>query len=144
MGGTLRSNKILVIDDEEGPRQSLRMILKDDYEVLTTDDVVKALEMIVKGDIDIVALDIKMPKVNGIELLHNIKKTSPDVEVFLITGFPSVSTAIEAIQYGAYDYVVKPFDRDAVLNVVRKGLNRRSQNMLEKEVLGDLRFLKWV
>lgn len=143
MGDKLQA-KILVVDDEQGVRESLRMILKDKYEVITEEDPIKAVERIHKGDIDIVALDIKMPNVSGVDLLHNIKKSSPDVEVFLITGFPSVSTAIEAIQYGAYDYVVKPFDRDAVLNVVRRGLNRRSQNMLEKEVLGDLRFLKWV
>jgi len=122
----------------------MRMILKDTYHVTTEDNAAKVMERIVKEDIDIVALDIKMPNINGLELLQNIKKTAPDVEVFLITGFPSVSTAVEAMQYGAYDYVMKPFDKDVVLNVVRRGLNRRSQNMLEKEVLGDLRFLKWV
>jgi len=105
---------------------------------------VKALERVAAGDIDVVALDIKMPKVNGLELLQNIKKTSPDVEVFFMTGFPSADTAIRAMQFGAYDYVIKPFDRDAVLNVIRKGINRRNQNLLEKDVLGDLRFLKWV
>ena len=140
----LRQAKILVVDDEQGIRESLRMILKDKYEVITEEDAIKALERILKGDIDIVALDIKMPHLSGVDVLHNIKKSSPDVEVFLITGFPSVATAVEAIQCGAYDYVIKPFDREAVLNVVRRGLNRRSQNMLEKEVLGDLRFLKWV
>ena len=142
--GEIRQRKILVVDDEEGPREAIRMILKDTYQVIPEDNAAKAMERIVKGDVDIVALDIKMPNVNGLELLQNIKKSAPDVEVFLITGFPSVSTAIEAMQYGAYDYVMKPFDKDAVLGVVRRGLNRRSQNMLEKEVLGDLRFLKWV
>ena len=142
--GETRQFKILVVDDEQGPREAMRMILKDTYQVTTEDNAAKAMERIIKGDIDIVALDIKMPNINGLELLQNIKKTAPDVEVFLITGFPSVSTAVEAIQYGAYDYVMKPFDKDAVFDVVRRGLNRRSQNMLEKEVLGDLRFLKWV
>ena len=136
--------KVLVVDDEEGPRESLRMILKDDYEVYTASNGEEALKKMVEKEVDIIALDIKMPKTNGIELLQNIKKSVPDVEVFLITGFPSVSTAVEAIQAGAYDYVIKPFDRDAVLAVVHRGINRRSQNMLEKEVMGDLRLLRWV
>ena len=144
MEKTPRQFKVLVVDDQEGPRESLRMILKDRYEVRTVEDGAKALAEIIKGEIDIVALDIKMPDIDGIELLQNIKKTSPDVEVFLITGYPSVATCIKAIQYGAYDYVTKPFEKNAVLDVVRRGLNRRSQNMLEKETLGDLRFLKWV
>ena len=136
--------KILVVDDEQGPRESLRMILKDDYEVYTAASGEEALKKMMEKQIDIVALDIKMPKTNGLELLQNIKKSVPDVEVFLITGFPSVSTAVEAIQSGAYDYVIKPFDRDAVQAVVRRGINRHSQNMLEKEVMGDLRLLRWV
>jgi len=144
MGNADRTCKILVVDDEQGPREAMRMILKDLYEVTVLDDAVKALERVAAGDIDVVALDIKMPKVNGLELLQNIKKTSPDVEVFFMTGFPSADTAIRAMQFGAYDYVIKPFDRDAVLNVIRKGINRRNQNLLEKDVLGDLRFLKWV
>ena len=136
--------KVLVVDDEEGPRESLRMILKDDYEVYTASNGEEALKKMVEKEVDIIALDIKMPKTNGIELLQNIKKSVPDVEVFLITGFPSVSTAVEAIQAGAYDYVIKPFDRDAVQALIRRGINRRSQNMLEKEVMGDLRLLRWV
>lgn len=143
MENTARRFKILIVDDEQGPRESLRMILKDRYQVLTESDGARALEKIKTDDIDLVALDIKMSGLNGLELLQNIKKTIPDIEVFLITGFPSVSTAIEAIQKGAYDYILKPFDREAVLDVVRRGLNRRSQNLLEKEVLGPLRFLKW-
>lgn len=136
--------KILVVDDEQGPREALKMILKEDYEVYTAGDGETALREMMEKGVDIVALDIKMPKTNGLELLQNIKKSNPDIEVFLITGFPSVSTAVEAIQIGAYDYVIKPFDRDVVLSVVRRGLNRRSQNLLEKEIMGDLRLLRWV
>ena len=136
--------KVLVVDDEEGPREALRMILKDEYEVYTAASGEEALKRMLEKGVDIIALDIKMPKTNGLELLQNIKKSVPDVEVFLVTGFPSVSTAVEAIQSGAYDYVIKPFDRDAVQAVVRRGINRRNQNMLEKEVMGDLRLLRWV
>ena len=139
-----RKVRILVVDDEQGPREAMRMILKDDYDVYTASEGEDALKKIIEKEIDLVAMDIKMPKVNGLELLQNIKKGNPDVEVFLMTGFPSVATAVEAIQAGAYDYVIKPFDRDAVKAVVRKGVNRRSQNLLEKEVMGDLRLLRWI
>ena len=139
-----RKIRILVVDDEQGPRESMRMILKDEYEVYTASEGEEALKKLMEKEIDIVAMDIKMPKTNGLELLQNIKKSVPDVEVFLITGFPSVSTAVEAIKIGAYDYVIKPFDCDAVQAVVRRGVNRRSQNMLEKEVMGDLRLLRWI
>ena len=141
-----RSRKvtILVVDDEEGPREALRMILKEEYEVTTAGSGEEALKKIMEQEVDIVAMDIRMPKTNGLELLQNIKKSVPDIEVFLITGYPSVSTAVEAIQIGAYDYIIKPFEREAVLTVVRRGVNRRNQNLLEKEVMGDLRFLRWV
>lgn len=144
MEPTSRKVRVLVVDDEEGPREALRMILKGDHEVHTAGGAEEALKKVMELGIDIVALDIRMPKTNGLELLQNIKKTVPDIEVFLITGYPSVSTAVEAIQIGAYDYVIKPFDREAVLAVVRRGINRRSQNLLEKEVMGDLRLLRWV
>ncbi|MFH1858624.1 MAG: response regulator [Candidatus Omnitrophota bacterium] len=144
MEGKERKFKVLIVDDEEGPREALRMILKDTYEVLTEERAERAPDRILKENVDVVALDIRMPGINGMELLQNIKKTNPDVEIFLVTGYPSVSTVIEALQFGAYDYVIKPFDQQAVLNVVRRGLNRRGQNLLEKQVLGDLRFLRWV
>ena len=129
-----RKVRILVVDDEQGPRESIRMILKDEYDVYTASDGEEALKKLMEKEIDIVAMDIKMPKTNGLELLQNIKKSVPDVEVFLITGYPSLETAMEALKFGAYDYVLKPFDKEVVRDVVRRGILRQSQNLFEKRM----------
>ena len=127
---------ILIVDDEEGPRESLRMILKDRCSILTAQNPHEALERLTQQgvDVDLVALDIKLGSQNGIEVLKVMKQMAPDVEVFLITGFPSVETAIEALKHGAYDYVLKPFDAQVVRDVVRRGILRQSQNLFEKRM----------
>ena len=133
---TTRALTVLVVDDEMGVRESLRMILKDRYVVLTAKNETEALERLTESniDIDIVALDIRLGDKNGIDVLKTIKHVAPDVEVFLVTGFPSVETAIRAIRFGAYDYVVKPFDKNVVLEVVRKGVLRQGQSLFEKRL----------
>ena len=127
---------LLIVDDEEGPRESLRMILKDRCSVLTAQNPHEALERLTQQgiDVDLVALDIKLGSQNGIEVLKVIKQMAPDVEVFLITGYPSVETAIEALKHGAYDYILKPFDTEIVRDVVRRGILRQSQNLFEKRM----------
>ena len=127
---------LLIVDDEEGPRESLRMILKDRCSILTAQNPHEALERLTQQgvDVDLVALDIKLGSQNGIEVLKVMKQMAPDVEVFLITGFPSVETAIEALKHGAYDYVLKPFDAQVVRDVVRRGILRQSQNLFEKRM----------
>ena len=127
---------LLIVDDEEGPRESLRMILKDRCSVLTAQNPHEALERLTQQgiDVDLVALDIKLGSQSGIEVLKVIKQMAPDVEVFLITGYPSVETAISALKHGAYDYVLKPFDTEVVRDVVRRGVLRQSQNLFEKRM----------
>lgn len=127
---------VLVVDDEEGPRESLRMILKDRCSVFTAKNEAEALQRLVEGnvDVDIVALDIRIGNKNGIDLLKTIKQMAPDVEVFLITGYPSVESAVRAMRYGAYDYVVKPFNAQTVREVVRRGILRQGQSLFEKRL----------
>ena len=127
---------LLIVDDEEGPRESLRMILKDRCSILTAQNPHEALEQLTRQgiDVDLVALDIKLGTQSGIEVLKVIKQMAPDVEVFLITGYPSIETAIEALKHGAYDYVLKPFDTEVVRDVVRRGVLRQSQNLFEKRM----------
>lgn len=132
------ANTILAIDDEVGPREALRMILQNRYNVLTSDDPQEAMDTISSGEVDIVMLDIKMPKIDGLKLLKAIKAVAPDVEVVLITAYPSTQSAIEAMQYGAYDYIIKPFDKAKIEEVVRKGIIRRTQRKLEKNMATDL------
>lgn len=117
--------RLLIVDDELGPRESLRMILKDKYELSLAEDGRKALDLVTAENFDLVLMDIKMPRMTGIEALQAIKAVRQDVEVLILTGYGSLDTAIRAMRYGAYDYVAKPFDKDDILRLVEKGLMRR-------------------
>ena len=117
--------KILVIDDELAPRESIRMVLKDDYSVSTAVGAHEGLDIMEQEPADLVVMDIKMPKMDGITALQEIKKRHPDTEVVLLTAYASLETARDAIRFGAFDYLIKPFDKDDVLLVVRKGLEKR-------------------
>ena len=119
-------SKLLIVDDELGPRESLRMILKDKYDLTIVEDGKQALDHVIAEDVDLVLMDIKMPRMTGIEALQAIKAQKNDVEVLILTGYGSLDTAIRAMQHGAYDYVTKPFDKDDILRLVDKGLLRRS------------------
>jgi putative nucleotidyltransferase with HDIG domain len=117
--------KILVIDDEMAPRESIRMVLKDDYSVSTAVGAHEGLDIMEKEPADLVVMDIKMPKMDGITALQEIKKRYPDTEVVLLTAYASLETARDAIRFGAFDYLIKPFDKDDVKLVVKKGLEKR-------------------
>ncbi len=128
--------RILIVDDELGPRESLRMILKDKYELALAEDGRKALDLVTAEDFDLILMDIKMPRMTGIEALQAIKAVRKDVEVLILTGYGSLDTAIRAMRYGAYDYVAKPFDKDDILRLVEKGLMRR-RNALQLAAHGE-------
>src|SRR5215467_762085 len=123
---------VLVIDDELGVRESLRMILKDDFEVLDAPDGASGLEVIRSRRVDVALLDVRMPGEPGSAVLPRILALSESIAVILITAVPHVRTAVEAIKAGAYDYVVKPFDVDEILALVRQAAQQR---VLEREVL---------
>ena len=117
------SRKILICDDEEGIRESLKLILGDFYELIVTDHGKQALECLKNSkDIGLVLVDIKMPQVNGLEVLKTIKEKHPRVNVIVVTGYKSVETAAEAVRLGASGYIVKPFKSDEILATVRKNL----------------------
>ncbi len=132
--------KVLVIDDELAPRESIRMVLKDQYTVNTAAGAREGLDLMAQNPVDLVVMDIRMPKMDGITALQEIKKRHPDTEVVLLTAYASLETARDAIRFGAFDYLVKPFDKDDVLVVVEKGLAKRRANTglkLEREILLD-------
>jgi DNA-binding NtrC family response regulator len=133
-----KSNTVLVVDDDLGPREAIRMILQDKYNVLTCDNPQEVLSIISSDRADVVMLDIKMPKIDGIRLLKEMKTINPRVEIVLITAYPTMQSAIEAMQYGAYDYVIKPFDKEKIEQVVRRGIIRRTQKKLEKDITSSL------
>src|SRR5512134_3414570 len=122
---------VLVIDDEAGVRESLGVILKGDFEVFEASDGAAGLEVIRSHRIDVVLLDVRMPGEPGSAILPRILALAESIAVILITAVPQVRTAVEAIKAGAYDYVIKPFDADEILALVRQAAQQR---LLEREV----------
>ncbi len=132
---------VLVVDDEIGPRESLRMILKPLYQVQTASNGYEALKFINSQEVDLVTLDLKMPGIPGIEVLREIKKTRDDIEVIIITGYGTLPTAIEAIRYGAVDFISKPFNVAEIISVVSKSVERRSLNLKIKYLIKKIKDL---
>ena len=122
---------VLVIDDEAGVRESLRIILQDDFEVLEAADGAAALEIVRSRRIDVALLDVRMPGEHGPAVLPRILALSETIAVILMTAVPQVRTAVDAIKAGAYDYVIKPFEPDEILLLVRQAAQHR---LLEREV----------
>jgi len=132
---------VAVIDDEMGSRQSLRMILKDEFNVLSFGSVAEALRVALAAPrgIDLVFVDIRMPEFDGLEFLTRLKATNPEIEVVIITAFPSAETAIAAMRAGAFDYLVKPFDMKEVLRVARKAVDNRESSLEHSKLLRSLK-----
>ena len=122
---------ILVVDDEPNVRESFRLVLEDAYDVIDAPDGARALEAVRTSQVDLVLLDIRLPEMDGIEVLERIKAIDDGVEVILVTAVKTVRTAVAAMKLGAFDYVTKPFDEDELLSLVRRALQKRS---LEREV----------
>ena len=116
---------ILVIDDEVGPRESLRMVFGENYDCFFAENGEQGLELLDKHPIDVVILDLKMPGLSGIETLELIKAGHPLSEVILLTGYGSLETAQEALRLGIFDYLTKPFDVNDLRDVVKKALERK-------------------
>lgn len=113
------AHKVLICDDEEGVRESLKLVLGDDYDLILTENGAQCLECLRHApDVKVAVLDIKMPQFNGLDLLVEIKKMRPQVQVIMITGYKSVETAAEATRRGAAGYIVKPFKSADVLEAV--------------------------
>jgi DNA-binding NtrC family response regulator len=127
-----RRGTVLVVDDEEGVRASIRAILEGTCEVLEAADGASALEVLRGREVDLVMLDQRMPGEAGIDVLPRVKAADPSTVVVVATAVHDVRTAVEALRRGAYDYLTKPFDVDDILLLVRRVLEKRA---LEREVL---------
>lgn len=136
-----KNHRVLIIDDELGPRESLRILLKKQYDVLTADSVQRGLELLREHSPDVVVSDIRMPGVNGIEGLKLIRDINNDVPVIMLTGYGALETAQEAIRLGANEYMKKPFDANDMLNTIKRNveraelIRRREQSRQTLEVL---------
>lgn len=111
--------RILIADDEEGIRESLSLILGDDYDLVCVRDGEETLARLGAEQFELVLLDIKMPKLDGLEVLKRLQSAKSTTPILILTAYQSVELAKEAINLGALDYLPKPFEREQILNAVR-------------------------
>lgn len=122
----MQIGNILIVDDEKGIRDGLRLFLKrEGHLTFTATDGQEALEILEKNDIDLVISDLKMPRINGDELLAFIKKDYPGIKVIILTGHGTVETAVESMRNGAYDFLIKPLNLDKLGLIVNRALSQR-------------------
>ena len=122
----MRRAKILIVEDELIARENLEHVLKKEgYDTVAVDSGVRAFTELEKGEFDLVLTDLRMQQVDGMQVLERTKELYPDSEVVVITGFATVSTAVEAMQKGAYHYLPKPYKIEEVRILVRKALEKR-------------------
>ena len=119
------------MDDEDGARQSLRVIFKDDYEILMAGDGATAVELAQKNKIDVAVLDIRMAGMSGIEVLERLKYVNPAIEAVMMTAFETTDTMRQALRLRACDYINKPFDVSTMRAAVASAMQRRT---LESEI----------
>ena len=121
----MEQRKILIADDDHIEKESLATILqREGYETITAGDGKEAWEKIQQSPPDLVLTDLKMPYLNGLELLSEIKAKYPEIEVVIITGYATVESAINAMKVGAIDYISKPFNVEEVKIIIKKTLEK--------------------
>ena len=117
---------VLIVDDELGPREALRMILKPFFDVSTAASGKEALDHIQKEKADLITLDLKMPGLSGIDLLQELRKLGSDAAVIIITGHGTLTNIHDAIRYGAVDFVSKPFNVPDIIAIAQKSVAQRN------------------
>lgn len=128
------AGKILVIDDDRSVRLSLKFILQNRYDVYLAASAFEGMFCCIENRIDVVMMDIRMPGRDGLSALREIKKKYPFVEVILITAYASMETVKTALRFGAFDYLVKPFDRNEIDSAMERAFHKRRTNLaLKKE-----------
>jgi len=139
---------ILIVDDEKSLRDSMQMLLSDNYEVIFASRGLEAIEKVKQFFPDLVLLDIRLPEIDGLEVLRRIKDIDPDLDVVMVTAMNTVQYAVDAMKAGAYDYITKPFDVGTISSLISKILEQkklRNQNIfLKEEVDKRYRFEKMV
>jgi signal transduction histidine kinase len=126
-----RKGTLLIVDDEDGARQSLRVIFKDDYHILMAADGAAAVKLAQEHKIDAAVLDIRMAGMSGIEVLERLKFVDPDIEVVMMTAFETTDTMRQALRLRACDYINKPFDVSTMRAAVENAMHRHT---LESEI----------
>lgn len=127
--------KILIVDDDKGVRESLEELLRmEKYHADSAGSGEVALEALSVEKFDLVLLDIRMPGIDGVEVMHEIRKYHPDTRIIIITGYGSLDSAIEAIRSGAQDYMLKPYTTDDILLSITRALSEKEAR-IRKEIL---------
>ena len=131
----MKPAKILLADDEQIARENLEYILKKEgYETVAVASGARALEELEKRDFDLVITDLRMPQVDGMQVLERTKELRPDTEVLVVTGYATVNTAVQAMQKGAYHYLAKPYQNEEVRILIRKALEKRELQLRVQEL----------
>lgn len=138
-------NTVMIVDDEVAVRKALEKFLKTlDYNVRAASDGEEALSILNEEHVDVALVDLVMPKMDGIELIQRMKRLNPDVVAIVLTGFGTITTAVEAMRAGAYHYLTKPFDLDDIASLIATALDHRQlkrENVeLRKQVREKYRF----
>jgi DNA-binding NtrC family response regulator len=126
-----KKSTILVVDDEYGIRRSFNMVLKDEYHVLLAGNGNEAIDIFTKNPVDLILLDILLPDIDGLALLEKLKGLDPNTEIIMVTAVKEIKTAVKATKLGAYEYIVKPFVVEDVINIIKRALEKHN---LVKEV----------
>ncbi len=129
--GMTKRASILVVDDEEGARAALEVILEDNYRVIGASSGREALRILKTQKVDAMLLDLNMPGMDGIETLTRVKEIDDNVDVIMVSAVDKASKAVEALKLGAYDYITKPFEPDDIYQAIERALDRRR---LKREV----------
>src|SRR4030095_5816081 len=133
--------QVLVIDDEMGPRESLRMLLKPIYQVHTADSVEIGLKLLNEKKPDAIVMDIRMPGMTGIEGLRRLGQIDPHLSVIMLTGFGALETAKEALRLGANDYISKPFDAREMREVIGRNVERTRLHRTSESAAAEIKEL---
>ncbi len=124
---------LLIIDDERGPAESLRMVFKEQYDVFTAPGGREALQVLQKQPIDVVTLDLRMPGMSGNEVMEHIKRFDPDIEIIVVTGYASLDSAIRGLRHRVFDYVTKPFDVPQISDLVGRAVAHRRATLRARD-----------
>ncbi len=133
---------LLIVDDEEGPRQSLKIVFKNDYQVRVASNGLDAITIANAERIDVAVLDIMMFGMSGVELLQNLKQIDPGIEVVMLTAYETIETARQALRHGACDYLNKPFDIPTMRAAVARAAERRRVTIELQASRGQLETLQ--
>ena len=133
--GTSSKPSVLIVDDETGPREALKMILRPFFTVHAVESAAAAQQVLNEHTIDVVTLDLKLPDRNGTDLLQEIKRDQEHVEVIIITGYGSLKSAMDGIRYGAAGYLLKPFNVMELIEVVTNALEKKRRLDGLREIL---------